>query len=328
VLERLPAAVYVNDKSTGKALFANHAMSRLLGTAEARDLPALNRYLVGKAGDRRDARGRSYLEESDQIPWLDGRKAELRVFFDVTEHRRVVELERAQLELQHQSAKSISLAEMASTLAHELNQPLVAIAAYSDAASLILSEPALDRPALEDAVQKSRDQAMRAAAIVRRIREFTRRRQPAPRDERLNEIVGDALPLVASEASRHAVRIRFSADERIAPLPIDRVLIQQIVVNLLQNAIEASAEIPGERREVRLETAASNEEVVVRVADLGAGVSDPERLFKPFFTTKPDGVGLGLCICRSLVETHGGELRYRQNAPFGSVFEFSLPLKR
>ena len=240
----------------------------------------------------------------------------------------MLELERAQLDLRHQSAKLVSLAEMASTLAHELNQPLLAIAAYSDAEALMVNHPELDRPALEEAVRKCREQAMRAAAIVGRIREFTRRRQATLRAERLIDVVRAALPLVASEASAHDVRVRFSADERIETLPIDRVLIEQVVLNLLQNAIHASAEVSPERRVVEVETAASNEGVVVRIADLGAGVGDPDRLFKPFFTTKPGGVGLGLCICRSLVEAHGGELRYRPNAPFGSLFEFSIPLKQ
>jgi two-component system sensor kinase FixL len=238
-------------------------------------------------------------------------------------------LRELQAELVH-VARLSAMGEMASALAHELNQPLTAIINYAQAARRALgSADDARQGTLASLLDKASQQATRAGQIIHRLRQFIAKGETERALEDLNAVVEEAsaLALIGTAGKRIAVRRAFAAD--LPPVLIDRVQIHQVVTNLLRNSIDALAEV--ERREIVLATRRAGADAIeVTVADSGPGL-DPAlagRLFQPFVTTKPEGIGIGLSICRSIVDAHGGRLWASANPEGGTTFHIRLPILR
>jgi len=344
VLNGLHAAVFVTDNE--RVLFANEWLLRLLGRGgtpavqdiaarfpnaapaerESADAPA---HLPFAGTEVRDAvDGRSYLAQSGGLTWIDGRRVSLTVLTDVTEQKRAEALQREHQASLHHTARLVNLAEAATTLSHELNQPLNAIVGYNAACLRLLDEGDADPTELAAAMEKCRVQAVRAGDIIQRIRELTRKRTPmlAPCD--FNAMLREVLGWLADDIARASVTVDLALAPGLPLVRADHILVEQVMLNLINNAMEAMSTVPRAQRRVAIATARdSGGGVRVTIADRGVGIA-PEhaaRMFTPFFTTKTQGLGLGLAICRSVVEMHGGRLWHEPNAGGGTVLHFSLP---
>lgn len=244
---------------------------------------------------------------------------------DLTEQQRSeLRLKELQAELIHVSRLS-AMGTMASTLAHELNQPLTAIANYLEAASDLIDGDAANADLLEEAVVESAKEALRAGQIVRRLRDFVARGDTERKPEPLDQLIQDASLLGLTGARERGVRSFFDLDPAANCVLADRVQVQQVMVNLLRNAVEALAD--RHVRDITVSTRRDGRMNRISVADTGSGL-DPTiapRLFQAFATSKPDGMGLGLSICRTIVEAHGGRIWAEPAQDCGSVFHFTLP---
>lgn len=219
------------------------------------------------------------------------------------------------------------LGEMASNIAHELNQPLGAIVNYARGMSRLLEGGRADPALLADAAQAVAAQAERAAGIIQRIRGFVRRRQPRRERLDINEVVAETLALFETMAGRRGIAVHVHLAEDPPLVSMDRVEIQQVLLNILQNAVDASRGVDEAGDGITVRTSAAEGGVKVAVRDCGPGLT-PEaaaRLFEPFFTTKPEGLGLGLSICRTIIESHGGRLWAHPNPGRGLTLRFTLP---
>lgn len=235
-------------------------------------------------------------------------------------------LKELQSEVTHMS-RFTALGEMASTLAHEINQPLTAINNYLKGCHRLLQRfEGDDVPPLRDALAKAADQALRAGQIIRRLREFVSRGDSERRVENLAKLIEDASTLALVGARENAIAVSFRLDPKAELVLVDRIQVQQVLVNLIRNAIEILLESPG-ARELEIATIQGNDGTVqVSVADSGAGLAPEVRahLFRPFVTTKQKGMGLGLSICRTIIEAHGGKIWVDPRPKGGTVFRFTL----
>ncbi|WP_432420032.1 PAS domain-containing sensor histidine kinase [Nitratireductor mangrovi] len=224
-------------------------------------------------------------------------------------------------------ARLNELGEMASTLAHELNQPLSAIANYVQGCNRLLKN--MDDPVAErmrDALEETASQSLRAGQIIRHLREFVTRGETEKQPEDIRKLVEEAGALALVGSRELGVRTLFDFQDGPVSVMIDRVQIQQVLINLIRNALEAMKD--SERRELSVHVGASaGGGILVEIADTGGGVSDEvvDQLFKPFTTSKPGGMGIGLSISKRIVEAHGGELTMRPNERGGATFSFTLP---
>ena len=245
---------------------------------------------------------------------------------DLTErHEAEAKLQSAQSELTHMSRFS-AMGEMASALAHELNQPLAAITNYMSGAKRILAREVVEAALLSEAVEKSADQARRAGDIIRRLREFLARGETEKTSTPVAELVKETAALAFVGAEEHGVELRLELSPEIDRVFVDRVQIQQVLVNLVRNAIDAVDTCS--HREIVVATRTSDNEMIeFTVADTGIGLpsESADALFAPFFTTKENGMGVGLSICRTIVESHGGRIWATPNVVDGSVFHFTIP---
>jgi two-component system sensor histidine kinase DctS len=245
---------------------------------------------------------------------------------DVTEARRAAERERLQTETLTRSARLVSMGEMASTLAHELNQPLAAITSYA-AGCLNLIRDGRVPANMAEALEKLEIEARRAGAIVRRVGDFVRRRDPvlAPLD--LADLFADLAGFVAADARKTRVELDIVSPPAGSLVSADRILLEQLFTNLARNGIEAMSTTAAEDRRLSIVAHGDAEEITVEVADRGTGI-DPtavEHLFMPFYTTKPEGMGMGLNICRTIVELHRGRLDFTTRPGGGTTFCVRLP---
>jgi two-component system sensor kinase FixL len=220
------------------------------------------------------------------------------------------------------------MGEMASTLAHELNQPLTAISNYMKGSRRLLAastDPNVAR--IETALDRAADQAIRAGQIIRRLRDFVSRRESEKRVESLTKLMEEAGALGLAGVREQNVMLRLELDAKCDRVLVDRVQIQQVLVNLFRNALEAMAESP-KRELVAASRRASDEMVELSIADTGHGFSEAAaaNLFKTFFTTKETGMGVGLSISRSIVEAHGGRMWAETNDSGGATFWLTLPI--
>ena len=239
-----------------------------------------------------------------------------------TQHR----LQELQSELVHISRLS-AMGEMASALAHELNQPLAAISNYMRGSRRLLSASAdPNREKIESAMDRAAEQAMRAGQIIRRLRDFVVRGESEKRIESIAKLIEESGALGLTGAREQGVNLLFDLDHRHDLVLVDRVQIQQVLVNLFRNALEAMAATK-QRRLVASTKPAGDDMIEVSVSDTGHGFADgvEPNLFQTFFTTKETGMGVGLSISRSIVEAHGGKLWAEQNASGGVTFRFTLP---
>lgn len=245
---------------------------------------------------------------------------------DLSERRRTESrLHELQTELAHIS-RLTAMGEMASALAHELNQPLSAIANYlRGSRRLIEAQTDEGSVLLRDALDKAAGQAIRAGQIIRRLRDFVTRGENERRVENIVKLIEEASALALVGAQDHAIRVRFQFDPSVDSTLADKIQIQQVLLNLIRNALEAMQ--GGARRELVLAAApAGNDMIRISVADTGPGISSEmmPQLFQPFITTKPHGMGVGLSICRTIVESHGGQIWAEPNPEGGTVFHFTL----
>ncbi len=222
-----------------------------------------------------------------------------------------------------------TMGEMAAGIAHEINQPLTAIATYAQACQRFLSQPHSDMADIRAGLEQIENQALRAGEVIRRLRSFVRNREVRREPLDPNQLLDDLLMLAQTDTRHHSVHIRLERGENLPQIQADPVQMQQVILNLVRNSIDAMLHMPHDRREIVLSTRLNVEgEVEFNVCDHGAGLDESAKaeLFNPFFTTKPTGTGLGLAISQSIVRSHGGKLWYRPNAQGGACFCFSLPV--
>jgi two-component system sensor kinase FixL len=246
---------------------------------------------------------------------------------DLTEHQQTqARLQELQSELVHIS-RLTAMGEMASALAHELNQPLAAISNYMKGSRKLLagsSDPNVAK--IDNAMERAADQALRAGQIIRRLRDFVARGESEKRVESLSRMIEEAGALGLAGAREQDVRLRFNLEGEADLVLADRVQIQQVLVNLFRNALEAMAQ--STRRELIVTNSkAANDMIEIEVSDTGTGFQDDvlPNLFQSFFTTKATGMGVGLSISRSIIEAHGGRMWAENNAAGGATFRFTLP---
>jgi two-component system sensor histidine kinase DctS len=260
---------------------------------------------------------------------------------DISDRKRIEDLNRRQQEKLQLSARLSTMGEIASTLAHELNQPLAAISSYTTGALNLIEESArkpgaIDLGMLKPALEKAKDQAQRAGQIIRSVHAFVKKREPSRETVRVAALIESVMPLVELQAQQFFVAIQTSIAPQLPPMLADRVLLEQVLLNLTRNGIESMQRVPPERRILRIVAECEENEasgagvqphIAISVIDQGHGISAEvaERLFSPFFSTKSEGLGIGLNICRTAIEFHGGTLTHAGNPAGGTIFRLSLP---
>ena len=274
------------------------------------------------------------------LQWTDGRLAQMVIATDITARRRIEEQAAAQAEKAQVTSRLVTMGEMASSVAHELNQPLTAINNYCRGMISRVRADAIAKDDLIAALDKTSRQAERAAEIIRRIRAFVKRSEPQRQPSQALQIVEDAVELASIELKRRNVAIHTYVAQRLPTLMVDPILIEQVVLNLLKNAAEAidAARLPTARRHIELRVvprhnADEGEVIEFSVTDMGPGLAEEvvSRLYEAFFSTKVEGLGIGLSLCRSIIESHRGRMRgqnlYNGDVVMGCRFTFTLPVE-
>ena len=253
---------------------------------------------------------------------------------DISDRKRVEELNRQQEEKLQASARLATMGEIASMLAHELNQPLAAISSYTTGALNVLGRAidkgaAVDAGLLKPALEQASAQAQRAGQIIRSVHEFVKKREPLRQAVGIQSLLDGIQALIELQARQSYVSYQTGIPADLPAVRADRVMIEQVLLNLTRNAIEAMQNVAPQRRllSVVAEYDAASAQVSVAVIDQGHGIPDEvaQRLFSPFFSTKAEGMGMGLNICRTAIEFHGGSLTYSANPLGGTIFTFVLP---
>ena len=273
------------------------------------------------------------------LQWTDGRLAQMLIATDVTARRRAEELAAQQAEKAQVSSRLITMGEMASSVAHELNQPLTAITNYCNGMVSRVRGDQISKEDLIAALEKTARQAQRAGQIIHRIRAFVKRSEPQRQPAQAKEIVEDAVELAGIELRRRNVALSTYVAQRLPTLMVDPILIEQVLINLLKNAAEAidNAGLPVSRRHIELRvvprhTPDEGGVIEFSVTDMGPGMKEEvlARLYEAFFSTKAEGMGIGLSLCRSIVESHRGRIRaqnlYNGETVTGCRFAFTLPV--
>ncbi|MBT8548377.1 PAS domain S-box protein [Polynucleobacter paneuropaeus] len=374
VLEGLDAAVSVVSIETGALLFANrfyrerfgndskghfdlvggemahHAMQELTEESGDRNpgIPPSALYQESESEEIQpsDESGKWYEVRRRFIPWVDEHMAQLLIATDITVRKEADELSRQQEEKMQFTSRLTTMGEMASSLAHELNQPLSAISNYCMGVVKRLQgagDSDMSREILP-ALEKASEQAVRAGTIIQRIRGFVKRSEPQRELTSITEIINDAVGLLEIEANRHRLSIVSSIAENLPEVPVDPVLILQVLVNLLKNALDSVREAypsssrwsaPPVKIAADLDTSTFPAMLRIQVSDTGGGIAESviDRMFEPFFSTKAEGMGMGLNICRSIIESHHGRLWAKNQMDpertklAGCAFTILLPLE-
>ncbi|GLQ57076.1 MASE1 domain-containing protein [Devosia nitrariae] len=302
------------------------------------DAPSVGRALVHSFGTGETFSMKYRQRRADGIyRWINGRAEPLRdadgqivqwygVSFDVDDEVRTQEELRRTQERLAIASQAASLAELSASIAHEVNQPLAAVVANSHACERWLTA---DPPNLERAqrtVERIIRDANAAADVVSRIRALFRQSVETRTGTMLASVVAEARSLIAEEATRRSIRLDVGIEDGLPPVAIDRIQIQQVLINLMRNGMEATSAVIGDRV-LAMRVRRAGEVIETRISDHGSGIAFPDRIFEPFFTTKGHGMGMGLAICRSIVESHGGRLWAENNEPQGAVFVFTLPIQ-
>jgi two-component system sensor histidine kinase DctS len=253
-------------------------------------------------------------------------------FLDISEQRRVEELSRASQEKLQATARLATVGEMASLLSHELNQPLAAISSYATGSMNLLTQSPPAAGELHMAMRRIAEQAERAGKVIKSVHDFVRRRDQAREAVAPIALLDAVMPLVSLQARKLGVSVRTQLAQGLPEVLCDRTMVEQVLLNLARNAMQAMDQsgIRTRSLHIRVQRAASNADqrwIEFSVADVGPGI-EPEvakQIFTPFFTTKAEGMGLGLSLCRTVVEQHGGFLGFEPNVPQGTIFRFTLP---
>jgi PAS domain S-box-containing protein len=248
---------------------------------------------------------------------------------DITAARQAQDaLQSAQADLAH-GARVTALGEMSASLAHEVNQPLAAIVSNAEASTRWLNRPV---PEIEEAIAAVGyilKNAHRASEVIRRTREFSKKADPEMVQLDINEVVEEAIALVRHEAHRHRVAVRLDLASSLLPVRGDRIQLQQVIINLVINGLQATIPVHGRERVLFVRTGQEqSDRIVVAVEDVGIGIEpeNADRLFGAFYTTKRDGLGIGLSVCRSIVEAHSGQISASANVGPGMTFHFTIPV--
>jgi PAS domain S-box-containing protein len=269
--------------------------------------------------------------------WVDGRGEPVRdqggaivqwyaISIDIDGEVRMQEELRLAQESLARASQAASLAELSASIAHEVNQPLAAVVANSHACHRwLLAEPPNVERAKITAERIIRD-ANSAADVVSRIRALFKQSTETRTGTTISSVIAEARNLMAEEAARRRVRMETDVESNLPPVALDPVQVQQVLVNLIRNGVEAMDSAAGDRV-LGLRVHRAGDAIQVEVSDRGPGVDHPDRIFEPFFTTKEQGMGMGLAICRSIVESHGGRLWAEKNEPYGTTFAFTLPVE-
>lgn len=374
VMEGLDAAVSVVSIDTGDLLFANRFYREHFGDtskghfnlAGGEDAQNMMRQLSEELNDSAPGIPPSFLyQEADSdeielhdgsntwyevrsryIPWVDGHPAQLLIATDITMRKQADDMARQQEERMQFTSRLTTMGEMASSLAHELNQPLSAISNYCMGVAKRLQgqlDPTISKDILP-ALEKASEQAHRAATIIQRIRGFVKRSEPQRKNSDISVIINDAVGLVEIEAHRHRLNITSQIDEDLPMVNLDPVLILQVLVNLLKNSLDSLREVyplssrwsaPPVNISADLDTSTFPAMLRIQVTDAGSGIPESviQHMFEPFFSTKSDGMGMGLNICRSVVESHLGRLWAKnhmdaeQTKLIGCTFTILIPLE-
>jgi PAS domain S-box-containing protein len=276
---------------------------------------------------------------SRYLTWVDGRLAQMVIATDITPRRQAEELSALQAERAQSASRLITMGEMASSVAHELNQPLTAINNYCNGMVSRIKDNNISTEDLLGALQKTAHQAQRAGQIIQRIRSFVKRSEPNRSLSDVATMVSNALELAEIELRRHHVRLSHYIAARLPPILVDPILIEQVLINLMKNAAESieQAKRPSSGRSVELRVVPKQIEdqsvVEFSILDSGKGLS-PEvtaRLYEAFYSTKAEGMGIGLKLCRSIVESHQGRMQaenlYNADEVVGCRFTFWIPVK-
>jgi two-component system, LuxR family, sensor histidine kinase DctS len=250
------------------------------------------------------------------------------------------ELSRSSQERLQASARLATVGEMASLLSHELNQPLAAISSYATGSlNMLQAQAALSPQDIEHAMRRISEQAERAGKVIKSVHDFVRRRDQARETVAPAALFDAVMPLVSLQARKLGVRVQLQCAPALAAVHCDRTMVEQVLLNLARNAMQAMEGVPLRERVLELQANATarlsanadssqtGRWIEFTVADCGAGIdtTTAARLFTPFFTTKQEGMGLGLSLCRTVVEQHGGFLAFEPRKPRGTVFKFTLP---
>ena len=248
---------------------------------------------------------------------------------DITERRQALENTRQlQEEIAHFS-RVATMGELAASVAHELNQPLTAIVSNARAGKRLLARESVDLDELRAILEDVAADSLRGGEVIRRLRDLLKKGESKRRTLDINEVVLEVLPLVRSDAIRRGVSLDHEMAPGLPPVTGDRVQLQQVVLNLIVNGLDAMDDVAADRRTLILETSigeAGTVQIAVRDSGVGLDSEHADRIFEPFYTTKPQGMGMGLAINRSIVEAHGGRLWATPNADHGATFAFTLPV--
>lgn len=268
---------------------------------------------------------------------MDPRLLARAIRYAIERKRGEVDLQKAHRRIQRQQhlaevahlARLNTMGEMASGMAHELNQPLTAIVGYAEATLAGFESGMLTGEENRLLLERIVSESQRAAEIIRRLRRLVRKREPEQSPTDVNGLINEAVEMVGheSEQGQHRVEMRLQGDLPI--IPADRVQIQQVILNLVRNGMEAMESLPVESRVLTITSAQTDDFVRVSISDNGPWIADENlnQLFEPYFSTKKSGLGMGLAICRSIIESHAGTLTARRNLDSGLTFEFTLPTR-
>jgi PAS domain S-box-containing protein len=353
VIDGLDTAVHVAAVETGEILFANRAFQNIFGfdtvgrdsaTVTAACHPPADAYDCQPAklqpedlprelfdGEiQHSLSGHWYHLHERAIRWVDGRTVRVQIAADITDKKHIDEVNLQQQKRLEQTSRLITMGEMASSLAHELNQPLSAIANYCAGCIKRMQAGNYRFEDLLAAMQKASDQAERAGKIIRRMRDMVKKSDPKREPVSLEELVDEARAFADIEAQRTGTQIEVDIPENLPRIVVDRIMIEQVLLNLVKNGIEAMNSVPFDRRKLLLQARLNEDEMLeIAISDHGHGLAeeDIERIFMPFYTTKPEGMGIGLAICRSIIEFHQGRLWVEPRREGGTVFRFTVPIE-
>ena len=304
---------------------------RLAGNAPPRE--GFESVFVRKDGSRFPV----LIFEAPLINVLGQQTGWMSAFLDISEQRRIEELSRSSQERLQATARLATVGEMASLLSHELNQPLAAISSYATGSLNLMQHPEFSgtHPPLSDlqmAFERISEQAGRAGKVINSVHDFVRRRDQDKEIVTPQAIIDAVMPLVQLQAHKLQVRIETKFGERLSPILCDRTMVEQVLLNLARNGMQAMDHPNCRKRLLTLQVkrAVSSDShgwVEFSIIDMGIGISPDiaHQLFTPFFTTKAEGMGLGLSLCRTVVEQHGGHLEFEAQEPCGTLFRFTLP---
>ncbi|MCH9027720.1 MAG: PAS domain S-box protein [Proteobacteria bacterium] len=248
---------------------------------------------------------------------------------DITERKRSEEEIHKTRERLSQFGRLSTLGEMAASLAHELNQPLTAIATYTEACQRLIESGKSDDDEILATLKKCNSQAQRAGEVIRRLRQFVKKRELGRREVSCDDLIRDVAALAEVDARDNGIPLTIDLAEGLPKIMVDTVQIQQVVLNLIRNGIDAMMDMDQHDEGISVSVSEfETDQVKIVVTDHGSGITKEaeEKIFQPFFTTKPSGMGLGLAICQSIIESHGGVLSFTKNPSGGTTFYFTLPV--